>query len=87
MAKNKWVAAVLSFFIAGLGQAYLGLYKRFVVQFVIVLILSFLVFVIGSLSTFLCLIWSIYTAYDALQCTDAINNNQAIPAFLGQDLQ
>ena len=87
MAKNKWIGAILSFFIPGLGQPYLGLYKRFVVQLVIGLILSCLVFVIGPIGTYIALIWNIYTAYDSLKCTDAINGNQAIPAFLGQDLQ
>ena len=35
MAKNKWLAALLSFFIAGLGQLYLGRYQRAIAFFLL----------------------------------------------------
>ncbi len=82
---NKWLAAILSFFIPGLGVALSSLYKRFVVTLVIDIILGILIYYSGmnGILTIIGLLYSIYAAYDALICTEAANSNQAIPKLFG----
>ncbi|MCI5867554.1 MAG: hypothetical protein SOZ23_05175 [Methanosphaera sp.] len=87
MAKNKTIATVLGLIIPGIGQAYLGLYKRFIVLIIVDIILSSLISVVGDIATYILLLLMLYSAYDASKCTDAINNNQPIPKLLGIDLQ
>ncbi|MBR0059543.1 MAG: hypothetical protein IJP99_09465 [Methanobrevibacter sp.] len=68
---NGILAAILSFFIPGLGQAYAGDIKKgvifFIVAFIIVLLAMF-VFRMWFISI-ISLIISIYAAYDAYQMT------------------
>ncbi len=68
---NGILAAILSFFIPGLGQAYAGDIKKgvifFIVAFIIVLLAMF-VFRMWFISI-INLIISIYAAYDAYQMT------------------
>ena len=68
---NGILAAILSFFIPGLGQAYTGDIKKgvifFIVAFIIVLLAMF-VFRMWFISI-ISLIISIYAAYDAYQMT------------------
>lgn len=78
------IAIVLSILITGLGLIYDGLVKRGIVSFVVALIFSLLSRTVSSLFAIIGLIWALYIIYDTYQCTNAINNNQAIPLFLTQ---
>lgn len=62
---NEILAAVLSFFIPGLGQAYAGDIKKGVIFFVIAIILAIVSFFTAFLLSILSLIFAIYAAYDA----------------------
>ena len=65
---NKILAAILSFLIPGLGQAYAGNLKRGIIFFVIALVLGIIiVYVLGSASWayIISLLYAIYAAYDA----------------------
>lgn len=62
---NAILAAVLSFFIPGLGQAYAGDIKKGVIFFIIAVILAVASFFTGFLLSILSLIFAIYAAYDA----------------------
>ncbi|WP_458405658.1 hypothetical protein [Methanobrevibacter sp.] len=66
---NEILAAILSFFIPGLGQAYAGDIKKGVIFFVIAVVLALITtFVIqGIVMTIVNLAFSIYAAYDAYQ--------------------
>ena len=65
---NEILAAILSFLIPGLGQAYAGDLKKGIIFFVIALVLGIIiVYVLGSASWayIISLLYSIYAAYDA----------------------
>ncbi|MBE6489721.1 MAG: hypothetical protein UIB31_09625 [Methanobrevibacter sp.] len=62
---NPILAAILSFIIPGLGQAYAGDIKKGVIFFVIAVILAIVAFFTAFLTSILCLIFAIYAAYDA----------------------
>lgn len=67
---NAILAAILSFFIPGLGQAYAGDIKKGVIFFVILIVLSLIIlYVLGGATWayIISLIYSIYAAYDAYQ--------------------
>lgn len=81
--KNMIIAMVLSFFFY-LGNVYNGLVKRGLIEFAVGLILNALYYCVASIFGILVFIWFIYVLYDTYQCTNAINNNQAIPKFLNQ---
>ncbi|WP_323736003.1 hypothetical protein PXD04_08970 [Methanosphaera sp. ISO3-F5] len=82
--KNIIIALILSFFFTGLGQAYNGLVIRGIVSFVIAIVLGFLNIYVSRIFVIFALIWALYVLYDTYQCTNAINNNEAIPKFLTQ---
>ncbi|MBE6502447.1 MAG: hypothetical protein E7Z79_08420 [Methanobrevibacter thaueri] len=62
---NEILAAILSFFIPGLGQAYAGDIKKGVIFFVIAVVIAIISFLTAFLLSFLSLIFAIYAAYDA----------------------
>ena len=68
---NKYIAAILSFFIPGLGQAYAGDYKKGIVYFIVAFIALGIIggfFVDSVLNSFYYIInilIDIYAAYDA----------------------
>lgn len=67
---NAILAAILSFLIPGLGQAYAGDIKKGVIFFVIAIVIGLIiVYVLGAASWayIISLIYSIYAAYDAYQ--------------------
>lgn len=66
---NEILAAILSFFIPGLGQAYAGDIKKGVIFFVIAVVLALIVtFVLqGIIMSIIDIAFSIYAAYDAYQ--------------------
>ncbi len=66
---NAILAAVLSFFIPGLGQALAGDIKKGIIFFIIFLIFALIIwFVTQSLIVnLISLIYSLYAAYDAYQ--------------------
>ncbi|WP_458454963.1 hypothetical protein [Methanobrevibacter sp.] len=66
---NEILAAILSFFIPGLGQAYAGDIKKGVIFFVIAVVLALIVtFVLqGIVMSIIDIAFSIYAAYDAYQ--------------------
>jgi len=102
--KNVIIAVILDivlgfilYFLCGVGQLYLGLYKRGVVLgalgFVPMIIGSILIYSgnvgLGTIiSLVLGIILIIYAAYDAYVCTAAINEGRPIPLLLGNfDIQ
>lgn len=62
---NEILAAILSFFIPGLGQAYAGDIKKGIIFFVIAVVIAIISFFTAFLLSFLSLIFAIYAAYDA----------------------
>lgn len=62
---NAILAAVLSFLIPGLGQAYAGDVKKGVIYFIIAVVLAIISFFTGFLLSIISLIFAIYAAYDA----------------------
>ncbi|MCI5867556.1 MAG: hypothetical protein SOZ23_05165 [Methanosphaera sp.] len=91
VAKNKWLAVILSLLISGLGQAYLGLYDRLGVFLVVMIILLIIAYISGgtvaNIFNALNTIWTIYSMYDAYVCTEALNKNQPIPELFGHNIQ
>ena len=102
--KNMWIAVILDivgglifYFLCGIGQLYLGLYKRGITLCLLGLIpviINLLCLIadhelIGSLVSLLIgLILLVYSVYDAYKCTNAINEGQPIPLLFGSlDLQ
>ena len=87
MAKNIYIAMILSLFVTGLGNIYNGLYKRGIAEFAIGLIIGLLNFVIPYIGL-IGLAWTLYVLYDTYDCTTAINENRRIPLFVNNiDLQ
>ncbi|WP_323735905.1 zinc-ribbon domain-containing protein [Methanosphaera sp. ISO3-F5] len=98
--KNAIIAIILNciggiffYFLAGIGQIYLGLFKRgLVIGAVGLLITLFNVAIIlvvsEAVGTILSLIMGIaliiYSSYDAHLCTQAINEGHSIPLLFGQ---
>ena len=67
---NAIVAAILSFLIPGLGQAYAGDIKKGVIFFVIAIVLGCIIMYLLGGATWayiISLIYDIYAAYDAYQ--------------------
>lgn len=62
---NEILAAILSFFIPGLGQAYAGDIKKGAIFFVIAVVIFIISFFTGFLLAPISLIYGIYAAYDA----------------------
>ena len=65
---NAILAAILSFFIPGLGQALAGDIKKGVIFFVIAIVLGFIlgwIFGMGIITYIVALIYDLYAAYDA----------------------
>lgn len=82
--KNMVIALILSFFITGLGLVYDGLYIRWIASFIIAIILTVLSYSVSGIFSLIGILWTLYLLYDTYVCTNAINNNQAIPKFLTQ---
>ncbi|RAP54573.1 MAG: hypothetical protein BZ137_01425 [Methanosphaera sp. rholeuAM130] len=86
--KNMIIAVILSLIITGLGNVYNGLITRGAVEFVIGLVLGLLGMYVSIIFSIIGIVWALYVIYDTYLCTNAINNNQAIPLLLTQiDLQ
>lgn len=81
--KNVWIALILSFFVTGLGNAYNGLYKRAIVEFVISLVLGLLSGYISAWISIFALAWTLYVLFDTYDCSNAINEGKRIPLFIG----
>ena len=67
---NAILAAILSFLIPGLGQAYAGDIKKGVIFFVIAIVLGLILWFLfgtGTITYIVALIYDIYAAYDAYQ--------------------
>ena len=62
---NAILAAILSFLIPGLGQAYAGDLKKGAIFFIIAVILAVVSFFTGLLLLIISVIFGIYAAYDA----------------------
>lgn len=75
-SKSMAISLILSFLFLGIGLAYLGLVKRWLVAVVIAIVLTMLIAPIG-------IIWNLYLLYDTYACTNAINNAQSIPKLAG----
>lgn len=81
--KNMVIALILSVFFY-IGNVYNGLVKRGLIEFIIGIILNILYYTVYTPLGLLVFIWWVYVLYDTYQCTNAINNNEAIPKFLTQ---
>lgn len=75
-SKSMAISLILSFLFLGIGLAYLGLVKRWLVAVLISIVLTVLIAPIG-------IIWNLYMLYDTYACTKAINNAQPIPKLAG----
>ena len=84
MAQKNMILALLLSFLFYLGNIYNGLLKRGLVELVVGFVLNLAYYFGSSIFGILTFIWFIYVLYDTYKCTDAINNNQAIPKFLTQ---
>lgn len=63
---NPTVAAIISFFLPGIGQAIQGETKKGIIMFVLYLIIgSILIYGIGMIGQIICIIFAIWAAYDA----------------------
>jgi len=62
---NPILAAILSFFIPGLGQMYAGDMKRGLIFLVVWIVLMIVAFFTAFLTSIITLIFDIYAAYDA----------------------
>lgn len=82
MAKNVYIAVILSFLLTGLGNIYNGLYKRGAAELAIAIVIGLLNFVIPFIGL-VGLAWLLYVLYDTYDCTNAINENRRIPLFVG----
>ena len=67
---NAILAAVLSFLIPGLGQAYAGDIKKGAIFFIIAVVLAILSFFTAFLLSIISLIFAIYAAYDAYKMVE-----------------
>ena len=76
---NPILAAIISFFFAGLGQIYAGKLQKGIIMFVIYLILGALYYLVSPFIGIISLIYAIYAAYDAYQIAKA-------PAWINQHL-
>jgi len=99
--KKIWIAVLLNaiggfllYFLSGIGQLYLGLYKRGIVLCLIGFVPAIFNFIFEGnhilyLIIFLFgLLYVIYCVFDAYVCTIAINENKNIPLLFGLiDLQ
>ena len=91
------IGGILLYFLSGIGQLYLGLYKRGIVLCVIGLLITLINIVIilsldeivGPIITLILGIALVaYSAYDAYQCANAINEGRPIPLLFGSiDIQ
>ncbi len=86
------LGGLLFYFLTGIGQLYLGLYKRGI----LICLIGFIPVIIGMLSitifsetmgSLISLIIGVplmlYSAYDAYQCANAINEGSPIPLLFG----
>lgn len=81
--KSMVISLILSVFFY-IGNVYNGLVKRGLIEFIIGIILNILYYTVYTPLGLLVFIWWVYVLYDTYQCTNAINNNEAIPKFLTQ---
>lgn len=66
--KSPILAAILSFFIIGLGQVYLGLVKKGIILFVLAIISGVLMlFIIGWITWLLVWVYAIYDGYNSAE--------------------
>lgn len=68
---NPIIAAILSFFFAGIGQIYAGKLQKGIIMFIIYLILGVLSYLVTPYIGIISLIYAIYAAYDAYQIAKA----------------
>lgn len=74
--KSMILSMVFSLLFLGLGLAYLGLFKRWLISLGIFAIISFVFFPLNIL-------WSLYMLYYTYKCTNCINEGQPIPPLAG----
>lgn len=74
--KSMVLSMVLSLIFLGLGLAYLGLFKRWLISLGISVVIGFVFFPLG-------LVWYLYILYHTYQCTKSINEGQPIPELAG----
>lgn len=86
------IGGLILYFLSGIGQLYLGLYKRGIVLCVLGVIVIIINMIIissfddlgGSLITLIIGIALVaYSAYDAYQCGNAINEGKTVPLLFG----
>ena len=88
--KSVLLGCVLSFFITGMGNVYVGLTKRGIMEFIISLIINAFIPVnpqyiidFNSYIFYIALLWEFYVLYDTFRCIRAINNGDDVPLLFG----
>jgi len=90
--KKKWVAALLSFFIPGTGHFYLGqMTKAVTIMMLIAFDICAIIFAVDKLDNVLIIVLLslllpiiyFYSLFDAIQCTDAVNDRFAMRGWPG----
>ena len=74
--KNPVLAAILSFFIVGLGQVYLGLNKKGIILFLAAVVSGFLMLVVIGWITWV-IVWG-YSIFDAYSSAEKMNAGIAV---------
>lgn len=74
--KSMILSMVLSLLFLGLGLAYLGLFKRWLIALGISVVIGFVFFPLG-------IVWSLYMLYYTYKCTKCINEGQPVPPLAG----
>lgn len=82
MAKNVYIAVILSLLLTGLGNVYNGLTKRGIVEFLIAFILGLFSRRVHWILGLFAFAFILYALYDTYDCATAINENKRIPLFL-----
>ena len=84
--KNKILALILSLIIPGLGNYYQEFKQRFVVEFIIGLVLIGIYFIIGEYGLVLYILWEALVLIDTYQCNIVITEGREIPTFFKMKL-
>jgi len=87
-SKSKFISAILSLLLVGLGYIYLDLYERFFVSVVVAIAITtissyFEGELAGIIFSLMSLIWMIIVIIDGAYCCDAINNKEEKPKYMG----
>lgn len=84
--KNRTLALLLSLIIPGLGNYYQEFQQRFMVEFIVGVILFVSYFFIGEYGLVLYILWEILILIDTYQCNIVVTEGRKIPTFFKMKL-